>query len=88
MGIFSFFGKPDDDVEGSYSDRSTRSTVFFHKTDEIDEEIDSADERGDSVVYSEEDFDDKAINQRYDDDGREIEQGPKEYGPQKRWYQL
>lgn len=88
MGIFSFFGKPDDDVEGSYSDRSTRSTVFFHKGEEIDDEIDSADERSDSVVYSEKDFHDKAINQRYDDDGRQIEQGPKEYGPQKRWYQL
>jgi hypothetical protein len=88
MGIFSWFGPADDEVEGSYCDTGTRSNVHYYKGEDIDEEIDTAEDRGDTVQFSDDDFHDSAINQRYDDDGREIEQGPKEYGPQKRWYQL
>lgn len=76
MGFFSFFSAADEEVEGSYSDVEDQRSFFFHRGDEIDEEIDKAEEREDEVDFSEEDFDDKCVSNRHDEDGREIEAGP------------
>ncbi|MEM9090372.1 MAG: hypothetical protein AAGC93_16685 [Cyanobacteria bacterium P01_F01_bin.53] len=92
MGLFSFFGKPADDVAGSYCDTESESDVEFYASndggDDIEDQLQSAHDRNDNLHYGEEDFTNTCVHQRYDDDARQIEQGPREYGPQKRWYQL
>lgn len=78
MGIFSRFSRPDENVQGSYCDRNSKSDVEHYKGEDIDEQINNAEDRGDTVEFSKADFHDSASYQRYDDDCRQIEQGPKQ----------
>lgn len=77
MGIFSFFSRPDEDTSGSYCDTESKFHLDYVEGDEIDEEIDSSEERGDSVKFGEADFHDEAVNNRHDENGRQVKHGPK-----------
>ena len=78
MGIFSFFSAPDDDnVEGSYCDTKGKAHIEYHQGDDIDDAISSAENRGDSVEFGDEDFDDRAVSNRHDEEGRSVVSGPK-----------
>lgn len=76
MGIFSFFGKPASKVKGSNCDIGSKSHIDYYEDDEIDEQIISAQGRRDTVIFSEEDFNESTVHQRFDDDCKQIESGP------------
>lgn len=77
MGIFSSFFKPKEHSQGSYCDVDSRSDVHYIEGEEdIEDRITSAEERGDEVVYGKDDWNDATESQRFDDDMRQIEQGP------------
>ncbi len=77
MGAWSWFGKPADNVKGSYCDRDARSDAEYYEEDELDQQYFSTLDRGDGVIIDDkEEFDEDAIVIRFDDDGNKLEQGP------------
>ncbi|MFK8182310.1 MAG: hypothetical protein AB8B99_02970 [Phormidesmis sp.] len=76
MGLFSFFGATRDEVEGSYCEPEGRHVDVIKGRKNIDFAIDASEERGDDVDVSGEEFDEKCINVRHDDDGKSVVSGP------------
>jgi hypothetical protein len=76
MGIFSSFFRPKPFVRGSHCDTNSRSDVDYVEDDDIDDEIDSATGRGDKIIYGKDEFHSAAETQRFDDDMKQIKQGP------------
>ncbi|MEL7493421.1 MAG: hypothetical protein AAGJ95_05605 [Cyanobacteria bacterium J06554_11] len=76
MALFSFFGRRKPFVRGSYCDTDTRSDVQYYEGDDIDEQVGNAHDRDDEVIYSDDEFHSECEHQRFDDDMRQLEQGP------------
>lgn len=76
MKIFSWFSPPPENVEGSYCDTSSKSDVDYITDDTIEEETGRAEERGDEIIYDDDDFHNEAVSERFDDDCKPVKQGP------------
>jgi hypothetical protein len=77
MGIFSIFSRGDTLADGSYCERSTETHKDYLEDEDIDDEHYSSSERKDEIIILDE-FNDKAVNYRWDEYGNPVEHGPKQ----------
>lgn len=76
MGFLSFLFGASDSTRGSYCKNNTH--YDYLEDEEIDDEINSAEDRGDTVEFSEKDFHNRCVVSRHDEDGKSPVQGPKQ----------
>ncbi|MEL6554202.1 MAG: hypothetical protein AAFQ63_12170 [Cyanobacteria bacterium J06621_11] len=76
MGIFSFFSRPVKKAKGSYCNSDSFVHLDYIEGDDIEDEVFTSQDRGDSVDFSSDGFEDEAVNNRHYEDGRPVEHGP------------